>query len=143
MTWATDLLEKMKMGTHQPPPLVETLKLGLLDDWREGWVKKRWRLQPELLHPDDSMFGGYMAALFDQTFAFVAMSVLADDEAVRTLSLNVSFVSLSRNEDVIIEARLVSRSRRLMTIDGTLSSPDGRVRSVATCQQMIIKRAAS
>ena len=142
MTWATDLLDKMKAGTHTAPPLVRTLQLGLLEDWGEGWVRKRWQHRAELLHPDGSMFGGYIAALFDQMFAFAAMTVLAEDEAVRTTNLNVNFVSLSRKEDVVLEASVVSRSRRLMTVQGTLSSPDGAVRSVASGQQIILTRRA-
>ncbi len=142
MTWATDLLEKMKAGTHTAPPLVQTLQLGLLEDWGEGWVRKRWQHRSELLHSDGSMFGGYIAALFDQVFAFAAMTVLAEDEAVRTTNLNVNFVSLSRKEDVVLEASVVSRSRRLMTVQGTLSSPEGEVRSIASAQQIILPRRA-
>ena len=140
MTWATDLLTKMKLGTHQIPPLVQTLQLGLLDDWGEGWVKKTWRHRSDLLHQDGSMFGGYIGALFDQTFAFAAMTIVSDDEIFRTANLNISFVSLSRSEDVVLEARLVARSRQLITLEGTLSSLSGEIRSTATAQQVILKR---
>lgn len=140
MTWATELLEKMKQGTHEVPPLVEILRLGLLDDWGEGWVRKSWSAKPELLHKDGSMFGGYMAALFDQIFSFAAMTVLADEEMIRTTHLSVNFVSLSRSEDVVLEAKIVSRSRRLMTIEGKLFAASGPIRAVAMAQQMILKR---
>lgn len=140
MTWAKDMLENMKQGTHKVPPIVHTLQLGLIDDWGDGWVRKSWRPKPELLQNDGTMFGGYIAALFDQIFAFAAMTVLEDDEACRTTSLNISFISLSRLEDVLIEAKVVSRSRRLITIESKLSSKAGEIRSIATAQQMITKR---
>lgn len=140
MTWAKDMLENMKQGTHQVPPIVRTLQLGLIDDWGDGWIRKTWHPKPELLQNDGTMFGGYIAALFDQAFAFAAMTVMEDDEACRTTSLNISFISLSRSEDILIEAKVVSRSRRLITVEATLSSNTGEIRSIATAQQMITKK---
>lgn len=140
MTWATDLLEKMKQGTHQTPPMVQTLQLGLLDDWGDGWVRKTWRHNPALMHQDGSMFGGYIGALFDQVFTFAAMSVVTDDEIFRTTNLSINFVSLSRLEDLVLKATVVSRSRKLITVEGKLSTFDGKVRSTATAQHMIQKR---
>lgn len=142
MTWATDLLEKMKHGTHQIPPLVENLQLGLLEDWGDGWVKKIWRHQAAFLHNDGSMFGGYVGALFDQVFSFAAMTVVSEHEVFRTVNLSINFVSISRAEDVVLDARVVSRSRRLITLEGQLSSLRGKIRSTATAQQMILRRSS-
>lgn len=140
MTWATDLLEKMKQGTHEIPPLVQTLQLGLLEDWGDGWVRKTWRHTPELLHNDGSMFGGYIGALFDQVFSFSAMTVVAEDEMFRTTNLSINFVSLSRSEDLVLDARVIARSRRLITLEGKLSTLGGKIRSTATAQQMVLKK---
>ena len=76
MTWATDRLDALKAGTANPPPIVETLRLGLIDDWGEGWARKTWRPVPELATADGSLFGGYLAALADQILAFAAMTVV-------------------------------------------------------------------
>lgn len=140
MTCATEMLERMKRGEHRVPLLVKTLKLGLLDDWGDGWVRKSWDPVPELLHDDGAMFGGYIAALFDQTFALAAMTALKDSEAFRTTNLTISFQSLSRSERVILDARVVARSKRLITLDGRMSSADGEVRSTASAQQMITRK---
>ena len=140
MTWATDMLDNMKRGTHTVPPVVDTLKLGLIDDWGDGWVRKIWRVEPDLLQLDGTMFGGYIAALFDQVLAFATMTVVADNETYRTTNLNISFMSLSRSEDLVLEAKVVSRSRRLVTVEALLLSLTGDVRSIATAQQMITKK---
>jgi hypothetical protein len=42
MTWATDRLDLLKARAVTPPPVVETLRLGLLDDWGPGWARKVW-----------------------------------------------------------------------------------------------------
>ena len=140
MTWATKMLENMKQGTHQIPPIARTLQLGLIDDWGDGWVRKSWVPKPELLQKDGTMFGGYIAALFDQVFAFATMTVINDNEAYRTSNLSVSFLSLSRSETVTLEANVVSRSRRLITLEGKMKSKAGEVRSLATAQQITTKR---
>lgn len=142
MTWATDMLENMKQGTHSLPPITKTLQLGLLDDWGDGWVRKSWDPKPELLQQDGTMFGGYIASLFDQVFAFATMTVVNDDEAYRTSNLNVLFMSLSRSERVTLEARVISRSRRLISLEGKMCGQTGEVRSIATAQQITTKRPA-
>ncbi|MEO1188767.1 MAG: PaaI family thioesterase [Pseudomonadota bacterium] len=140
MTWATDMLENMKRGSHPLPPVTETLKLGLIDDWGEGWISKSWAPKPELLQQDGTVFGGYIAALFDQAFAFATMTVIQDHEAFRTSSLNISFLSLSRGETLKLEAKVVSRSRRLITLEAKLIGEAGEIRSLATAQQITTKR---
>ena len=142
MTWATEMLENMKQGTHPIPPITKTLQLGLIDDWGEGWVRKSWSPKRDLLQQDGTMFGGYTSALFDQIFAFATMTVIGEDEAYRTSNLNISFLSLSRNETVSLEANVVSRSRRLITLEGKMLGAEGRVRCIATAQQITTPRIA-
>ncbi|MEM7457895.1 MAG: PaaI family thioesterase [Pseudomonadota bacterium] len=140
MTWATDMLNKMKQGTHPVPPVTKTLQLGLIDDWGEGWIRKSWIPKPDLLQQDGTVFGGYIAALFDQAFAFATMTVIQEHEAFRTSNLNISFLSLSHGEAVELDARVVSRSRRLISLEAKLSGADGQIRSLATAQQITTKR---
>ena len=115
MTWATDRLNALKAGTATPPPIVETLRLGLIDDWGEGWVRKSWRPVPELATADGSLFGGYLAALADQVLAFAAMTVLPDDRLYRTVNLNMNFLKVGRDRPLVIEARVVAQTRQLIT----------------------------
>ena len=58
MTWGTDRLDALKGGGVAPPPIVQTLRLGLIDDWREGWVRKSWLPAAELATSDGSLLGG-------------------------------------------------------------------------------------
>lgn len=140
MTWATDMLDNMKRGTHPVPRVTQTLQLGTIDDWGDGWIRKSWPLKPDFLHPDGTLFGGYIAALFDQAFALATMTVIGDAEAYRTTQLNVCFISLSRSEPLTIEAKVVARSRRLITLEGKMLGEGGAVRSIATAQQVTTKR---
>lgn len=136
MTWATDMLNNMKLGTHPVPLVTQTLKLGLIDDWGEGWIRKSWSSQPEFMHPDGTLFGGYIAALFDQALALATMTVVQDDETYRTTNLNISFLSLSQSETVTLDARVVSRSRRLISLEAKMLGSNDQVRAMATAQQI-------
>ena len=137
MTWATERLDQLKAGKAIPPPVVETLGLGLLDDWGEGWVRKRWEPAPELMNGDGSMFGGYLAALADQMLAFAAMTVIEDPSAFRTTDLQIRFFKLGRAHPLLIEGRVVARSRQLISVEVEFRREDGELIAKATGQQLV------
>jgi uncharacterized protein (TIGR00369 family) len=136
MTWGTDRLAALKAGLGEPPPIVRTLRLGLIDDWGEGWVRKTWSPHPDLATADGSLFGGYLAALADQVLAFAAMTVVEDDVHFRTVNLQMQFVKVGRAQPLAIEARVVSASRQLITVSAEFRRPDGEVIATAQAQQV-------
>lgn len=136
MTWATDRLDEIRRPEASRPPVVETLKLGLIDDWGSGWVRKTWEPRPELLNGDGSLFGGYLAALADQVLAFAAMTVVADDVHFRTVNLQMQFVKVGRAHPLAIEARVVGQSRQLITVEADFHRPDGELIARASGQQV-------
>ena len=138
MTWATERLDALKVGTATPPPIVETLRLGLLDDWGEGWVRKTWRPSPELATADGSLFGGYLAALADQVLAFAAMTVVPADRLFRTVNLQVNFLKVAREGPLAIEAKVVARTRQLITARAEFRREDGALIADATAQQIVM-----
>ncbi len=138
MTWATDRLNSIKAGTATPPPVVQTLKLGLLDDWGEGWVRKSWSPSPEIATADGSMFGGYLAALADQILAFTAMTVTPHDRLYRTVNLQLNFMKVGRNHPLAIEGRVVAHTRQLITVRAEFRRPDGVLIADATAQQILM-----
>ena len=138
MTWATERLDALKAGTATPPPIVETLKLGLIDDWGEGWVRKSWRPTPELATADGSLFGGYLAALADQVLAFAAMTVVPHDRLYRTVNLQINFLKLARDGPLAIEARVVAKTRWLITVRAEFRREDGALIADATAQQIVL-----
>jgi len=138
MTWATERLDAVKAGTAVPPPVVQTLKLGLIDDWGEGWVKKSWRPAPELATADGSLFGGYLAALADQVLAFAAMTVVPHDRLYRTVNLQMHFLKVGRDGPLAIEARVVAQTRQLITARAEFRREDGALIAEATAQQIVM-----
>ena len=137
MTWATDRLDALVRREAEPPPVVTTLRLGLLDDWGEGWVRKRWEPTPDVMNGDGSMFGGYLAALADQMLAFAAMTVIAAPSAFRTTDLQIRFFKLGRAQPLLIEGRVVARSRQLISVEVEFRREEGDLMAKATGQQFV------
>lgn len=138
MTWATDRLAALKAGATDVPPVVRALKLGTLDDWGSGWVRKHWTAAPEILNGDGSMFGGYIAALADQMLTFAAMTVLPEGAAHRTANLNVHFLKVTRGEPLTIEARVLAQSKQVITVEAEFRTADGTLIAKAGAQQIVL-----
>jgi len=138
MSWARERLDALKAGTVELMPVVKTLRLGALEDWGPGWVRKVWEPTAEVLQSDGTMFGGYLAALADQVLAFAVMSVLPDDHFFKTVALNVQFFRGSKNETLTIDARVVAQSRQLIAAEAEFRNPTGELIAKAAVQQMIL-----
>ena len=122
-----------------PPPIVETLKLGLIGGWGEGWVRKTWVPTPELATADGTLFGGYLAALADQVLAFAAMTVVPDDHLFRTVNLQLNFLRVGRSQALDIEANVVAQTRQLVTVRAEFRRQDGILIADATAQQILMR----
>jgi uncharacterized protein (TIGR00369 family) len=138
VTWATERLDALKAGEVAPPAIVQTLRLGLIDDWGDGWVRKSWSPSPELATADGSLFGGYLAALADQVLAFATMTVTPDDRFYRTLNLQMNFLKVGRSHPLAIEARVVAQTRQLITVRADFKREDGVLIADATAQQLLM-----
>ena len=137
-TWATQRLDELLNGPATIlPPVVQTLRLGALDEWGVGWIKKRWQPHPDLLNVDGSLFGGYLAALADQALAFAAMTVVPADSVFRTVNLNMSFIRVGRAHPLYIEAVVVAQTRQMLTVRATIKREDGELIAEASAQQIL------
>jgi len=137
-TWATQRLDDLVNGRGTTlPPVIQTLRLGALDEWGVGWIRKRWQPHPDLLNVDGSLFGGYIAALADQALAFAAMTVIPADCVFRTINLNVNFISVGRAHPLAIEAIVVAQTRQMLTVRVTLKREDGELIAEASTQQAL------
>jgi len=138
MTWGAKRLAALKTGDAELPPIVRTLRLGLIDDWGEGWVRKSWSPHPDLQTADGSLFGGYLAALADQVLTFAAMTVVPGDMHFRTLNLQMNFVRIGRTEPLSIEAKVVAQTRQMVTVRAEFRREDGDLLAEASAQQLLM-----
>ena len=140
MTWATERLDGLKSGDTNVPPVVTTLRLGTLDDWGPGWVRKTWEPAPEILNGDGSMLGGYLAALADQILAFAAMTVVPEENYYRTINLQMLFVKVGAARPLTIEGRVTAVTRQLITVEADFRREDGELIARAAAQQILMPK---
>ncbi|HXC56608.1 MAG TPA: PaaI family thioesterase [Rhizomicrobium sp.] len=139
MTWATERLDALISGKAEPPPVVRTLRLGLLDAWEPGWAGKRWEPDADLLNGDGSLFGGYIAALADQMLGFAAMTVVPEGSAFRTINLNVQFLRVGRAHPILAEARVTAQTKSLIAVEADFFREDDKsLIAKANAQQMVM-----
>lgn len=140
MTWATERLDALKAGDANVPPVVSTLRLGTLDDWGPGWVRKVWEPTPDILNGDGSLFGGHLAALADQILAFAAMTVVAEDNYYRTINLQMQFLKVGAARPLTIEGRVTAATRQLITVEADFRREDGALIARAAAQQILLPK---
>lgn len=136
-TWATQRLDALIAGHVTLPPVTQTLRLGSLDAWGAGWIKKHWQPSSEVLNADGSLFGGYIAALADQALAFAAMTVVPADKIFRTTNLAVTFIRVGKAHPLFIEAIVVAQTRQMLTVRASFKREDGELIAEASAQQML------
>ena len=135
--WATERLEELVRGDVSLPPVIRTLRLGALDSWCLGWIKKTWSPDPDLLNVDGSLFGGYLAALADQALTFAAMTSVPDGMVFRTINLSMTFLRVGKAEPLKIEARVTSQTRQIISTRAEFYRPDGKPIAEASAQQFL------
>jgi uncharacterized protein (TIGR00369 family) len=140
MTWATERLDALKAGETTVPPVVTTLKMGTLEDWGPGWVRKTWQPSPEVLNGDGSLFGGYLAALADQILAFAAMTVVPEENHYRTINLQMQFVKVGAARPLTIEGKVTAVTRQLITVEADFRREDGELIARAAAQQILMPK---
>jgi uncharacterized protein (TIGR00369 family) len=125
------VLERIRDGHPDASAGVQTARLAVrVEDaltWEAGVIRRRWNLGPWALNLDGAVFGGLIAALADQMTSFAAFTILADDEAARTASLQVDYFRPVVGAYVEVEARVVNRSRRLIHTETQIKRDDGKV----------------
>ena len=113
------------------------MRLGTLDSWGEGWARKRFTPDADLLNSDGSLFGGLIAALADQMLALAAMTVVPGDHLFRTTNLAVTYFKLGRRQPIDIEARVIAHSRQLIHVRAEFRSVEGVLLAEAAAQQIL------
>ena len=70
------LLDEIVARKAQLPRHVGILRIPLIDGWEPGRVWGTWKVDPDLISPQGSLFGGHIAAVSDEMLGMVTGSIL-------------------------------------------------------------------
>ena len=116
MSIYTEHLDRLVAGDTAVPPVVANLELGTIVEWSPGYARKIWPVNEKYFTAVD-VFGGYLAALADQMCALCCISLLDDQELLRTRSLRIDFFRPVSQGELEIESKVVDRSNRLLHVE--------------------------
>ncbi len=136
----SDILDADVAAKDAPPKHIEVLRFPSLDGWEPGRVWARWRVEADFITPMGTLFGGYLAALADHIMASALFTELEDHELLSTTDLHTNFLRPIREGVIRIEAKVVSRSRRVAYCEALFSDASGKLVARAGATQMILSR---
>lgn len=136
------LLDEMVARTAELPPHVGILRIPLIEGWEPGRVWCTWKVDPELLSPEGSLFGGHLAAVSDEMLGMATGSILAEGEGFSTSDIRVHYFRPVRGGELKIAASVLHRGRSSVHVEATFTDADGELVAKAGATQ-IIRRPAS
>lgn len=137
MSKRTELLDQFVARKAARPSHVTVLRLPVIDGWEPGHVWCTWKVDPELIQPQGSLFGGYISAAADEMLGMATLSLLADGEAFATSDCHVHYFRPVRGGELRIDARVLHKGRSSAYVEVTFSNADGEMVAKASATQTI------
>ena len=132
-------LDAVVAGTGNRTAYAEALRLPRPTGWEPGRVWTVWEVDPAFLTPWGGVFGGYLAALADESAGLAALSVLEPGETFATNDLRISPLRAVRGGTVTIESRVLHRGRSTIFVEIEFRSEDDLLLVKGSAIQMLAR----
>ena len=119
------------------PSHARILRIPLIDGWEPGHVWCLWKVDPELIQPQGSLFGGCISAVADEMLGLATASLLSDGESFITSDSRVHFFRPVRGGELRIDATVIHKGRSIAHAEVTFTNADGELVAKAGASQMI------
>ena len=120
---ATDIVAELK-AKEKTEPIASFLKMRLLE-FSPGYAKVTMKLTPEYLNFNGLTFGGIIAAVADQAFAYASNSLSYPSYASQ---FNIHFITgPGQDDELIAECRVVRSGRRVGISEMTVTNQEGKL----------------
>ena len=123
-----------------PPLSMVDLGAEIIDYKEAESLKVSFPVKEKYNNPMNITLGGYFSVFFDLTYGPFSFMELQGPSI--SLDLNVSFLKpiAPADKKIIIEAKIVSRSRTFINFEGKAYKVDGTLLASSTSRMMIIKK---
>lgn len=115
----------------------ETMRIPRIDGWEPGRVWTTWEIDPDIVSPQGTVFGGYLATVSDEMVGMATMSVLEDGESFVTADLRVNFFRPALIGKLTAEATVIHRGRSIAYVEAVFTNAEGKLVAKAAATQMI------
>lgn len=134
------VLDQVVAGETPETGYAKALRLPRPTSWEPGRVTTKWTVDPDLMTPWGALFGGYLAALADESAGLAALSVLEEGETFATNDLRLSPMRAVREGEITIEASVIHRGRSTIHVEVEFRRADGTLAAKASAIQLVIRR---
>ncbi|SMC72657.1 uncharacterized domain 1-containing protein [Desulfocicer vacuolatum DSM 3385] len=134
-------MEKMrfkKSNFEIPPEIFKEMQGKKIEYCENKSMKISFPIMEKYNNPARKMFGGMIAAAFDNTFGTFSYEMLK--KACTTLELNTSFIrpTDTNDKELIVEVFLISNTKTQLILEGKAHNPDGKLIAVCKTRMMIL-----
>ena len=135
-----ELLQRVIDGSLPNPPICRPLTFRLVEVG-DGFAAFEGEPGPHLLNPMGAVHGGWALALIDSATGCAGMSVLPAGSGYATVETkgNLARAITPATGRVRCEGRVLSRGRRVITCDATLSDAAGRLLAHGTSTLLVVE----
>jgi len=137
-----EILQAIVDGELPQPWICETLSLRIAEVG-EGFAVFEGETGPHLLNPLGSVHGGWALTLIDSVTGCAGLSLLPPGQLFTTIETKANFSRPIFKETgrVRAEGKVVSRGRQIISSEGRVLGPDGKVLAHGTSTLMVINTA--
>jgi uncharacterized protein (TIGR00369 family) len=118
--------EKALRRAVESTPYYQLLQISL-DQIDEGFARFRMPFRKELTQAYGVVHGGAIATLADTAVAFAMMTMIQPGEKVTTVEFKINFLAPVTEDEMIGEARIINRGKRLVLADMEVKRGDGKL----------------
>lgn len=128
-------------GSIRPPSMAETLPFTLLPP-EEGRAELRATPEPRFCNLTNTVHGGWIMTMLDTAMALAAQTTLSPGETCPSHETTAKFVRpiFADSGEMRVIGHVVSRGRTVITLEGRVEGPQGRLHAHGTSTCLIVRR---
>jgi uncharacterized protein (TIGR00369 family) len=121
-----------------PPKSFTEMKAEILETKPGELMRVRFPFDARFTNPLGAQQGGYIATAIDNVFG--QLSYFTAEGPTVTLDLNTRFIRpfLPKDGSITVEAKVVSRTKQLITMHAEILNPEGKLIALSSSQSMIL-----
>ena len=134
--------EKALRRAVERAPYYQLLQITL-EKIDEGFARFHMPFRKELTQAYGVVHGGAIASLADTAVAFALMTIVQPGERVTTAEFKINFLSSVYNGEMIGEARIVNKGKKLVMADMEVKNGEGKLVAKGIATYMILTSSKS
>ena len=129
--------EKALRRAVESAPYYQLLQITL-EQIDTGFARFRMPYRKELTQAYGVVHGGAIATLADTSVAFALMTLIQPGERVTTAEFKINFFSAVNSGEMVSEARVVHKGKRLVAADMAVKNEKGKLIAKGLATYMIL-----